>query len=153
MAADRTESVGDLHPVSGLGWDDLIALTDEMAALVRAGVPLETGLAEMATELCGKQRNVANNVAAQLRAGKTLPQVLERSPETFPPIYTAVVEAGLRSGRLSSALRGWPIAHGGSRSCPAVANCNAVPSVHSVSGIWHVRVRCRLVSAARNANL
>lgn len=106
MAADRTESERTSQPGSGLGLDDLIALTDEMAALVRAGVPLETGLAEMATELSGKQRDVANNVAAQLRAGKNLPQVLERSPETFPPIYTAVVEAGLRSGRLSAALEG-----------------------------------------------
>jgi general secretion pathway protein F len=86
--------------------DDLTALTDEMAALVRAGVPLEDGLARAARDLTRRPGKIADAISRRLQKGESLLHVLETSPETFPPAYCAVVEAGLQTGRLPAALEG-----------------------------------------------
>ena len=86
--------------------DDLIALTDEMAALVRAGVPLEAGMASAARELSRKPAKLAGAMSQRMQSGESLLHVLQTSPNVFPPAYVAVVEAGLRAGRLPAALEG-----------------------------------------------
>lgn len=86
--------------------DRLIALNDEMAALVRAGVPLERGLVRAGEDLGGRLGAIVDAVGARLAEGERLPEALERSGHALPRIYRAVVEAGLRSGRLASALEG-----------------------------------------------
>lgn len=86
--------------------DQLIALNDEIAALVRAGVPLERGLVEVGTDFPGRLGDVMQRLGSRLGAGESLPQALTAEGGSLPPIYCAVVEAGLRSGRLSAALEG-----------------------------------------------
>jgi len=95
-----------MENVSKLSLDELIALTDEMSALVRAGVPLEKGLALAAADLSRRSGKVAAELSERLAIGESLLHALAHSPETFPPVFCAVVEAGLRSGRLSVALEG-----------------------------------------------
>ncbi|MEX2122044.1 MAG: type II secretion system F family protein [Pirellulales bacterium] len=84
--------------------DDLIALNDEIAALVRAGVPLERGLVEAGPDLPGRLRRMTNELGRRLAQGETLAEALAGQRGRFPPLYAAVVEAGLRSGRLPAAL-------------------------------------------------
>jgi type II secretory pathway component PulF len=86
--------------------DDLIALTDEMAALVKAGVPLEHGLAQVARELRRRPGKLAAEISQRMQAGESLLHVIETSPKVFPPVYRAVVAAGLKAGRLPTALEG-----------------------------------------------
>ena len=86
--------------------DQLIALNDEIAALVRAGVPLERGLAELGADIPGRLGDVMQRLGSRLGAGESLPRALAAEGQALPPIYCAVVEAGLRSGRLSAALEG-----------------------------------------------
>jgi type II secretory pathway component PulF len=87
-----------------LSWEQLLALNDEMAALARAGVPLECGLLDMSRELSGRPGKLAEFLGTRLNAGESLPQILAREKERFPPIWRAVVEAGLRAGQLPAAL-------------------------------------------------
>ena len=84
----------------------LIALNDEIAALVRAGVPLASGLDMAGRDLRGHLSRLAKELAARLNAGESLPRALEAAPSVFPPLYSAVVEAGLAAGRLPAALEG-----------------------------------------------
>jgi len=93
--------MGSAGPVA---FEQLIALNDEMAALVRAGIPLERGLAEMGRDLPGRAGRLAEMLAGRMSAGESLQQILASQPQAFPPVWRAVVEAGLRSGRLSVAL-------------------------------------------------
>ncbi|HEY2841249.1 MAG TPA: type II secretion system F family protein [Pirellulales bacterium] len=86
--------------------DEFIALTDEMAALVRAGVPLERGLSDVAPGFSRRSAQLVAQVAQRMKAGETLLQIIATSPQIFPPVYAAVLEAGIRSGRLPSALEG-----------------------------------------------
>lgn len=86
--------------------DDLVALADEMAALTRAGVPLEHGLQQVARDLRGRPSALADDIARRMQAGESLLHVIESSPKVFPPVYRAVVAAGLKAGRLPAALEG-----------------------------------------------
>ena len=104
--ADSAESVGQPAPAGNLSLDELIALTDEMSALIRAGVPLEKGLAQACADLSRRPAAVAAELSNRLQAGDTLPRALADMPGTFSPIFCAVFQAGLRSGRLSAALEG-----------------------------------------------
>jgi general secretion pathway protein F len=99
--ANVAQDVGRSGP---LALDDLIALNDEMAALARAGLPLERGLLEAGRDLPGKLGAITAVLGDRMRRGESLPQALAAEGDRFPPIYRAVVEAGLRSGRLAAAL-------------------------------------------------
>lgn len=84
--------------------DDLIALNDEMAALVRCGVPLEAGLAELGADLPGRLGRFAALLAQRTARGESLAQAITAEAGQLPPSYRAVVEAGIRAGRLPAAL-------------------------------------------------
>jgi len=84
--------------------DELIALNDEIAGLVRAGVPLEPALAELAGEMPGRLGRLADALARETARGRTLAEVLADPELQLPPVFCAVVEAGARAGRLPAAL-------------------------------------------------
>ena len=84
--------------------EQLVALNDEMAALVRVGVPLERGLETLGADLPGRPGRLAEMLASRMDAGESLSQILADEDQRFPPVWRAVVEAGLRSGHLAAAL-------------------------------------------------
>ena len=86
--------------------DQFIALNDELAALVRAGVPLERGLIEAGRDLQGRLGAISTELGHRMGEGMRLPEAIEASGGRMPDVYRAVVEAGVRSGRLSQALEG-----------------------------------------------
>lgn len=90
----------------GLALEDLVALNDEIVALVRAGLPLEPGLTGARRDLRGRLGRVVGALADRLGRGEGLPEALAAEGAAIPPIYRAVVEAGLRSGRPAVALEG-----------------------------------------------
>lgn len=90
--------------------DELLALNDEIAALIRAGVPLEQGLAELGRDLPGGSGRAATELAERLQRGDRLDQALAASQSSLPPLYRAIVAAGLKTGRLAAALEGLTVA-------------------------------------------
>jgi type II secretory pathway component PulF len=90
----------------GLSLNDLIALNDEIAALTRSGLPLERGLMGAGGDLPGRLGSIARGLGARMERGESLGQALESEGPSVPPTYRAVVEAGIRSGRLAEALEG-----------------------------------------------
>ncbi len=99
-------AVSTSQPVraASVSLDQLIALNDEIGALVRVGVPLEEGLALIGKEMPGASGKLAQWVAQRMQQGQPLEQILADHPESFPPVYRAVVQAGIKSGRLAAAL-------------------------------------------------
>jgi general secretion pathway protein F len=103
--SELSETLGDVRcNMNTMTLDDLIALNDEIAALVRAGVPLETGLAELGGDLPGRLGQFANALAQRTARGESLAQAIAGDAGQLPPAYRAVVEAGARAGRLPAAL-------------------------------------------------
>src|SRR3954454_2228285 len=79
---------------------DLIALNDEIAALARAGLPLERGLREVGEDVSGALRSAMVDLSARMERGGSLAGALAAGGGRSPPVYRAVVEAGVRGGRL-----------------------------------------------------
>ncbi len=86
--------------------DQLLALNDEIAALSRAGIPLDKGLAALGQDVPGQVGQLANRLADRLRNGANLEEVLRRDELGFPPVWRSVVLAGIRAGHLPAALEG-----------------------------------------------
>ena len=87
-----------------LSLDDFALLNDEIKAMVRAGVPLHAGLMNLAGENKGALNTTAQAIATSLEVGKSFPETIAEQPARFPRMYPALIEAGVRSGRLASAL-------------------------------------------------
>ncbi len=86
--------------------EDLVALNDEIVALVRAGVPLERGLGLLADDLPGQLGKMAEALGQRMQQGATFAEAVDQEGGDFPPLYMAVVKSGVRSGRLAVALEG-----------------------------------------------
>jgi type II secretory pathway component PulF len=86
--------------------DQLLALNEEIAALVRAGVPLDRGLLEAGRDVRGQLGRIAGALGRRLGQGESLVEALGAERQAIPPLYRAVVEAGTRAGRLPVALEG-----------------------------------------------
>jgi type II secretory pathway component PulF len=93
-------------PAGSISIDQLLALNQEIVALVRAKVPLERGLAVAARDLKGKLKSIAGGLSRRLTSGESLADALAGEGKAIPPLYRAVVEAGARSGKLAVALEG-----------------------------------------------
>ena len=88
----------------GLTLEEFTAINDELAALTRLGVPLESGLAGLSRDLPGQLGRAAGAISQRLAAGEPLEQILESPSFGFPPAYRSVIVAGIRSGKLTRAL-------------------------------------------------
>jgi len=90
---------------SGITLEQLAVLNDEIAALSRAGVPLEKGLVELGDDVPGRLGTLVTGLAERLSSGEELSHALA-DDASLPPSYRAILAAGLRSGRLAAALEG-----------------------------------------------
>lgn len=88
-----------------LSLDELVALNDEIRALVRAGIPLERGMAALSKDLPGSLGRAAREIAERGEQGEPLESAVGAMTRTLPPVYRAVIQAGMRSGRLVEALQ------------------------------------------------
>ena len=85
--------------------EEIAALNDQIAAMARAGLPLDAGLASLAREMGrGRLRDFMDAIAVDLRNGQTLPEALARRPNVVPEYYANLVTAGIRTGRLPDIL-------------------------------------------------
>lgn len=58
----------------------------------------------MSKDLTGRLRHLGDDLSQRLSAGQSLEDAIGELGDGFPPMYRAVVTAGIRSGRLTSAL-------------------------------------------------
>jgi general secretion pathway protein F len=89
----------------GLTSGDRVLFAQQLATLVRAGIPLDRSLA-LCRDLAEKPalREVIETTLTQLRGGKSLAESLAASSRFFPPLYVAMVRAGEASGTLPAVL-------------------------------------------------
>lgn len=84
--------------------DALIALNQEIASMVRAGIPLELGLQQAAGSRSVRFAVLADRIAERMSQGDSLVEALRKEGPIISPAYAAVVESGLAAGRLPEAL-------------------------------------------------
>lgn len=76
----------------------------ELAALIRAGVPLESGLAALERNSQSGLAELSRRVQDRLQQGRTLVESLRQEEGHFSEAYLATVEAALRADDLPAAL-------------------------------------------------
>jgi type II secretory pathway component PulF len=92
-------------PKSALGRSEFRLFNEQLAAIARAGVPLERSLRELAGELTsGRMKKATDEIADDLAKGTPIEEAFARHGDRFPPRYGSIVAAGVRSGRLADML-------------------------------------------------
>lgn len=93
--------------VAPLSLEEFTFFNEQLAALTRAGLPLEAGLRQLAADVGSRRlKRLLLELAEDLAAGTPLAQALERQGRRFPAAYSGVVGAGLRTGDLGATLYG-----------------------------------------------
>jgi general secretion pathway protein F len=83
--------------------EHVLSLYQEIAALLRAGVPLDSGLRAFASDLPGNAGRLAKELATRLEQGQPLHQAIaEIDPQQR--VYAAVLAVGMKSGKPAEAL-------------------------------------------------
>jgi general secretion pathway protein F len=107
VAQDKQRVNGDvvLWSARTFSRTDVVVWTRQLASLVGAGLPLERVLSALSEEAATPgQRDLVAQIRAEVKAGAPLAQALAQHPREFDSLYTAVIEAGEQSGRLSQVL-------------------------------------------------
>lgn len=93
--------------VAPLSLDDFLFFNEQIAAMTRAGVPLQDGLRQLGADVgSGKLKRLLTELADDLATGTQLEQALAKLQSRFPTQYAGVVRAGLESGDLGGTLYG-----------------------------------------------
>lgn len=84
---------------------DLLILTQELLALVRAGLALPSCI-DLLAERSGhpRLREALRAIHEALKGGAALSAAVAEHPRIFPPLYAATIRAGEQSGALAEAL-------------------------------------------------
>lgn len=85
--------------------EDLLGFTQELSAIVGAGVTLKMGLDLLIEDTHNpKLRQIVEKVAKHVEEGNTLSEAMRLYPEAFPKYYVSLVQAGEQSGTLATIL-------------------------------------------------
>ncbi len=88
-----------------IGQRDILFFTEELATLVKAGLPLDRSLS-ITAELTSKPalRAVVQDILKQIKGGKSLAEALAGHPKHFSKLYVNMIRAGEAGGVLDTIL-------------------------------------------------
>ncbi len=110
-ARPRGLSLGRLLPSSRrarkvISPQDFLVFNQELAALLKAGLPLLQALELMLERMRpGRFREILTDVRERIKGGQELSEAFEIYGEFFPRLYPASLKAGEKSGELEKVLR------------------------------------------------
>ena len=83
----------------------LMNLSRQLAAFMRAGIPLLDAISVLAHEADKPAvRRVMAEIAAALRSGSRFSEAVDRYPKDFPPFYRGILRSAELTGRLDTVL-------------------------------------------------
>lgn len=84
---------------------EIIQMTKNLSAMIRAGLSLERSLSVIERQTRNKRlKKVAAGLAGSIRKGSSFHDALSAYPRVFPPLFIAMARAGEESGSLADAL-------------------------------------------------
>lgn len=85
---------------------DFLVYNQELAALLRAGLPLLQALDLMLERRSNPAfKSLLSEVRERVKAGEDMSQAFAHFGDLFPPLYSATLKAGERSGELEQVIR------------------------------------------------
>ena len=93
------------RPSTPIGRSEFLLFNQQLAAIAKAGIPLERSLRELAADAASpRMRRLIETIAAELESGTDLREAFEKHAGHFPPLYGRILHAGVASGRLGEML-------------------------------------------------
>jgi type II secretory pathway component PulF len=90
---------------TAVGRNEFMLFNQQLASITKAGIPLERGLRELASDISSKSmRKLIDAIASELEAGTSIEEAFEKRQKRFPPLYGRILKAGVETGRLSEML-------------------------------------------------
>ncbi len=90
----------------GVKTRDLIVFSRQLATLIESGITILSGLQMLGEEASSKPLQKAlQEVSEDVQEGETLSNAMKRQSQTFPSIYSRMIEIGERMGNMESVLR------------------------------------------------
>lgn len=106
-AGARTSTGAPARPRRRVKARDIGTMYGQMADLLGSGVPLLRSLDSLIRSTATPSlRELLREIRASVAEGKSLTESMRQYPETFPPLHTAMVQAGERAAFLEQVLRG-----------------------------------------------
>ncbi|MEM7351322.1 MAG: type II secretion system F family protein [Acidobacteriota bacterium] len=86
--------------------EEFMAFNQELAALLRAGLPLLQALELMLERMeASDLRDVLSEIRDQVKSGEELSDAFAKFGDLFPPLYASSLKAGEKSGELEQVIR------------------------------------------------
>jgi type IV pilus assembly protein PilC len=105
LTINSVEKAKREKPKTAIGRDEFLLFNQQLASITKAGIPLERGLRELATEVSStSMRKLINEIAGELERGTNIEEAFEKRQKAFPPLYGRILKAGVETGRLSEML-------------------------------------------------
>jgi type II secretory pathway component PulF len=102
---EATKGTFVLHRKPKLSEKDLIDFTYLLNLILSSGVPIMSGLHDMANQSANKRMaTAASFLQSKLESGKSISDSMRDYPELFPPFYASMVGAGEVAGNLEQVL-------------------------------------------------
>jgi type IV pilus assembly protein PilC len=105
LTVNSVEKAKTEKPKTAVGRNEFMLFNQQLASLTKAGIPLERGLRELASDVGSKSmRKLIDSVASDLEAGVRIDEAFEKRQRAFPSLYGRILKAGVETGRLSEML-------------------------------------------------
>ncbi|UCG55772.1 MAG: type II secretion system F family protein [Phycisphaerales bacterium] len=105
LDVNQIEKARPKKPKTAIGRNEFLLFNQQLASITQAGIPLERGLRELATDVTSKSmRALIDDIAGELEAGVSIEDAFEKRQKNFPPLYGRILKAGVETGRLSEML-------------------------------------------------
>jgi len=95
-----------LPSLTGVKTRDIIDISNQLATLIQAGIPLLSALKLLGGQTAKKSmKKVCNGLAEEIQAGNSLSQALSKYPETFSNTYCQTIKASEQAGTMEIGLK------------------------------------------------
>ncbi|MFQ6034582.1 MAG: type II secretion system F family protein [Sedimentisphaerales bacterium] len=105
LTVNTIEKAKAPKPKTAVGRNEFMLFNQQLASITKAGIPLERGLRELASDVSSRSmRKLTDAIASELEAGVSIEEAFEKRQKAFPPLYGRILKAGVETGRLSEML-------------------------------------------------
>jgi type II secretory pathway component PulF len=105
LTVNSIDKAKPAKPKTAVGRSEFMLFNQQLASIAKAGIPLERGLRELASDVTSKSmRRLIEDIATELEAGVRIEEAFEKRQKAFPPLYGRILKAGVETGRLSEML-------------------------------------------------
>jgi len=105
LSVNSIEKARPEKPKTAIGRNEFLLFNQQLASIAKAGIPLERGLRELASDVSSSSmRRLIDDIAGELEAGVSIEEAFEKRQKRFPPLYGRILKAGVETGRLSEML-------------------------------------------------